>query len=176
MPSFLGLIILLGVLWFILRYFVGLGIGAPWLPVRKRDISDAFSSLELNPDDVVFDLGSGDGRLLVAAAERGASVVGYELNPILVAYSRWRLDRFGSRAVVHQKNLLDADLGRADIIFVFGITEIMPKLAEKIRKECRSGTKIISFAFELPGFEVKVRRGIVLIYCIEKVDTEKSPC
>lgn len=170
MPSFLGLLLLLFVLGFILRYFAGLGIGAPWLPVRKRDIEDALSLVEIKPEALVFDLGSGDGRLLMAAAKRGARVVGYELNPLLAAYSRFRLRKFGSRAHIYRQNLLDADLVQADIIFIFGITELMPKLADKLMRECRSGTRIVSFAFELPGLNPAGKRGIALAYSLPVVD------
>lgn len=162
--SILGLLVSLALLWFFARYFGGIGIGAPWLPVRKRDIADAFALVEPSAGDAVIDLGSGDGRLLLEAAKRGASVIGYELNPFLVWISRFRLRMYASRAVIFRQNLLDADLSKAAIIFIFGIGPLMPKLSEKIRMQCRPGTKIISFAFELPGFRPAQTRGVAHLY------------
>lgn len=157
------LILCLVILWFIARYFGGVGIGAPWLPVRRRDIADAFSLVEIGSHDLVIDLGSGDGRLLVEAAKRGASVVGYELNPLLVLMSRFRLRHF-KRVSIHRQNLLEADLSKANIIFIFGITTLMPKLSKKIMQECKPGTAIISFAFDLPGMVPSSTKGVAHLY------------
>ncbi|MCE9586371.1 hypothetical protein K8R04_03575 [Candidatus Uhrbacteria bacterium] len=162
--DFLALLLLIAVLVFFSRYFLGVGIGAPWLPSRRRDIPDGFALVDITSADTVIDLGSGDGRLLVEAAKRGAAVVGYELNPFLVWWSRRKLSSFGNRAVVYRKNLLDADLSQATLIYIFGITSIMPQVADKLRRECRPGTKIISFAFELPGWDPVERKGIAMLY------------
>jgi len=146
------------------RYFGGMGIGAPWLPVRKRDIKAAFDLVDVGANDLVIDLGSGDGRLLIAAAEKGAQVVGYELNPILCAISRFRLRGFNAPCTVHRENLLKADISKATIIFFFGIHELMPRVAEKLKKEASPDVKIISFAFELPGLVEVKKEGIARLY------------
>jgi hypothetical protein len=160
----LGLLLFMTVLVLFSRYFLGIGIGAPWLPLRRRDIPDGFSLVDVSADDTVIDLGSGDGRLLVEAAKRGATVIGYELNPFLVWWSRYKLSSFGNRARVYRKNLLDADLSQATVIYIFGITAIMPHIAKKLMDECRPGTKIISFAFELPGWNRIDQKGIAIRY------------
>ena len=157
-------LILLVCLAFFARYFVGMGIGAPWLPLRRRDLPDGFALAEIRAGDTVVDLGSGDGRLLVEAAKCQAEVIGYELNPLLVWWSRYRLRSYGTHTKIYRKNLLDADLSKADVIFIFGITSIMPKVAKKMQAECRPGTRIISFAFALPGFKLDQTRGIAMRY------------
>jgi len=103
----LALILLIAVLVFFARYFLGVGIGAPWLPLRRRDIPDGFALVDISSTDVVIDLGSGDGRLLIEAAKRGATVIGYELNPFLVWWSRHRLEPYSLQSTVYRKNLLD---------------------------------------------------------------------
>jgi len=162
--DFIGLLLLLFVLVFFLRYFLGVGIGAPWLPLRRRDIPDGFALIDITSADTVIDLGSGDGRLLVEAAKRGATVIGYELNPFLVWWSQSKLLPYGNRATVYRKNLLDADLSQATVIYIFGITSIMPLIAKKLMEECRPSTKIISFAFELPGWKPFQQKGIAMLY------------
>ena len=67
--DFFLLLLLIAVLVFFARYFVGVGIGAPWLPLRRRDIPDGFSLVDITSSDVVIDLGSGDGRILAEAAK-----------------------------------------------------------------------------------------------------------
>jgi SAM-dependent methyltransferase len=162
--DFLFLLVVMAALIFFARYFVGVGIGAPWLPLRRRDIPDGFSLVDIGANDVVIDLGSGDGRLLVEAAKRGAKVIGYELNPFLVWWSRHRLKSYELRATIHRQNLLDADLSEATVIYIFGITSIMPRVAKKLMDECRPGTKIISFAFGLPGWKRLDQKGIAIRY------------
>lgn len=164
MRKFIELGLALLGLFFIARYFGGVGIGAPWLPVRKRDIEAAFELVPVGSDDVVYDLGSGDGRLLVEAARRGATVVGYELNPILVWISRFRLKSYGLRSTVYRRNLLESDLSRATVVMIFGMEWIMPLVSEKIKKECRPGTRIVSFAFGLPGLAQTKALGIAKYY------------
>lgn len=162
--DFFLLLLLIAILVFFARYFVGVGIGAPWLPLRRRDIPDGFSLVDITSKDTVIDLGSGDGRILAEAAKRGATVIGYELNPFLVWWSRRRLRPYSLQSTVYRKNLLSADLSQATVIYIFGITSIMPLIAKKLREECRPGTKIISFAFELPGLKVDATRGIAMRY------------
>lgn len=146
------------------RYFVGWGIGAPWLPARRRDMNDIVELGEITEQDITIDLGSGDGRLLVEAGKLGAHVIGYELNPLLVWWSKRRLKKFGDRAAVYRKNLLDADVSRATLIYIFGIGTFMPAVAEKLKRECQPGTKIVSIAFELPGWNKDAEQGAAIRY------------
>ncbi|MCR4256312.1 MAG: class I SAM-dependent methyltransferase [Candidatus Uhrbacteria bacterium] len=164
MEQLLGLALFLVAIFLFARWFVGVGIGAPWLPVRAQDIEAAFRLVDVGPEDVVIDLGSGDGRLLIEAAKRGAHVVGYELNPFMAWLSRARLKPFKDRAEIHRKNLLKADLSRATVIFIFGMGTIMPAVAEKLRREARPAVRIVSFAFEMPGWTYEEKDGIALKY------------
>lgn len=146
---------------FFLRWFVGVGIGAPFLPARRRDVVDAIELAGISEKDVVIDLGSGDGRLLVAAAKKGAKVIGYELNPFLVWWSRHQLRSYKNASIYHE-DLFKAGLKDATVIFIFQITHIMAPLAEKLRRDA-SHARIISVAFDLPGYELKTQKGIVKV-------------
>lgn len=81
--------------------------GAPYVPTHRRQIEVAFDELyPLKKTDTVVDLGSGDGIVLLAAVTRGASAVGYELNPILLLISRFRLRKRINHASVVNKDFL----------------------------------------------------------------------
>ncbi len=164
MPGFLWLLGILLVLFLFARWFGGMGIGAPWLPVRKQDIEAAFKLVSVGPQDVVVDLGSGDGRLLIESAKRGARAVGYELNPFMVWVSRLRLKKYGDRVSVHRRNLLEADLKEVTVVFVFGMEWIMPLITEKLKREARRDVLVVSFAFTLPGLVEVKKEGIARLY------------
>src|SRR5690606_7426314 len=78
--------------------------GAPYVPTRKKQVDEVFDKLyKLSPNDVLVDIGSGDGKLLRAASARGARAVGYELNPLLVLLTKF-LSRGDHRVKVHCQN------------------------------------------------------------------------
>ena len=68
--------------------------GPPYVPTLRRNLKSALDLLDLKPGETMLDLGSGDGRVLLAAAKRGANVVGVELSPLLVAVSWLRTRRY----------------------------------------------------------------------------------
>ena len=103
---------------------------------------------EIHSGDVVYDLGSGDGKLLVLAARKGARATGYEINPILVLFSKLR----GTNT--HWRNFWGADIHDADIIFIYLLPWKMDRLAEKLKRECKKGTTIVSNSFIFPGWKI----------------------
>jgi SAM-dependent methyltransferase len=163
MPLYASVLILIGLFLFA-RWFAGFGTGAPYLPVRRFDIEDAFELAPVGPQDVVVDLGCGDGRILEEAAKRGASVIGYELNPFLVWYSRHRLRRFGDRVRIYRRNLLTADLSSATVVMIFQLDKIMPRIVAMLKRNARSDVRIISFAFDAIGLKEVAQKRIVKSY------------
>ncbi len=147
--------------------FFGLGFivyrGAPYLPTFQREIDQLFAKLELPKNSVVVDLGSGDGRLLRTAAKYGYRAVGYEINPVLWAVSRWRL-RHEARVKVCLQSLWRADLAKADLVFIFGITRIMPELEKKLRAELQPGSYVVCNTFELARTKQLKHLGTLHIY------------
>jgi len=157
----------------IFRYFLGVGVGAPYLPIHTKYLKSLFIELDIRPGMTVMDLGSGDGKILLEAAKRDTRVIGYEINPLLTWISQWRLRAWKNDATIYRKNLFEADISRADIIFVFGITGMMFRLSQKLLREGKAGAQIVSFAFELPGFAESERRGIAFLYRIPQRTKEK---
>lgn len=140
--------------------------GAPYLPTRKKHCLDALKLLELPQGAIFFELGCGDGTMLVLAAQKGLKVVGYELNPILWFVSWVRTRRYGRQVKVVWGNFWRADLEKADGIYVFLIDHFMEKLDGKLSSIAAKKTvKVVSFAFAIPGQKpVRKKDGLFLYH------------
>jgi SAM-dependent methyltransferase len=124
--------------------------GAPYLPTLKDQVVNAMDLIDLKPGQTLLELGSGDGRVLAAAAEKGCYAIGYELNPLLVIYSWLRTRKYGKKVRVIWGNYWHRELPKCDAIFVFLLQQYMGKLDKKIIQECSNPVKLVSFAFEIP--------------------------
>jgi SAM-dependent methyltransferase len=137
--------------------------GAPYLPTLRPQVTTALDFLDLKSGETMLELGSGDGRVLRAAAERGWNVVGYELNPILVAFSWLYTFKHRRQVTVRWGNALTADWPPAEGIYIFGLQKIMPKLHTKIIQYPHKPVKLVSFGFTIPDKKpVKQKSGISL--------------
>lgn len=125
--------------------------GAPFLPTLANRTNDALDLLDLKPGETLLELGSGDGRLLAGAAKRGIVSIGYELNPLLVGYSRIKLLRYRKLTSVKCANYWTQKLPNAEGIYVFLLNPYMVKLDKKIINEAKKPVRVVSFAFEIPG-------------------------
>lgn len=160
--------IFLLVIFLVLGFGLVVFVGAPYVPTLRKQVDEAFELLELKPGQTLVELGSGDGRMLRAAAERGVYAIGYELNPILVLYSMWRHVKYRRYITVHWASYWHKPLPVTDGIYVFLLQKYMTKLDTKIEQDMQkwgtSGqTKLVSFAFEIPGKKpLKERNGLRL--------------
>lgn len=137
-------------------------IGAPTVATRRARIKDILEIANLQAGDVVYDLGSGCGDMVRAfAAIDGVRVVGFELSPLAYAASHISLASCRIKnARILFKNFFCAPLGDADIVYCFLMPHSMQKLKEKFARELKPGTRVISFAFKIDGWEPKyVLRG-----------------
>ena len=149
----------------ILTYGFVIPFGAPFLPTMKKDREAALDLLDLKPGQLFIDLGSGDGSLLVLAAQRGLRVEGYEINPFLWLYSWGRTRRYGRKVKVRLKSFWRADLSEVDGVFVFLITKHMERLSKLINKRSsRKPLKVVSHAFEIPGRKPSQKVGALFLY------------
>ena len=164
--TWLKLVLSLCFFYLILRYVAGVGVGAPYFPVRKRDIDDAFTLVDISDKDTVIDLGSGHGKILLACVKRGATVIGYELNPLLVLITKWRLRNY-PKAKVYWKNLFTADFSGVTKVFIFGLDPIMQDVSKMLKEKAIKEIEVISFAFMLPGFQEVGQKGIAKKYLCE---------
>jgi len=105
--------------------------------------------------NLYVDLGSGDGRVVLAMARQGIRSVGIELNAWLVLYSKFRALTLGLShlATFRRQNLWKADLSRYDALSVFGVKEMMPMLEEKLSKEMQPEAVLVACRFKLPRWK-----------------------
>lgn len=139
--------------------------GAPFLPTLRPERERVFDLMNLKKGQVFVDLGSGDGVMLVMAAERGLRAVGYEINPFLWFYSWLRTRRYGRQVKVRLRSFWRADLGDADGVFVFLITHHMKHL-DRLLSARRSGKKlkVVSNSFKIPGRKIRKSSGPMFLY------------
>lgn len=142
--------------------------GAPFVPTLSKDTEALFDAISVSPDECIVDLGSGDGRIVGAAAARGFNAVGYELNPLLALYSKFKLKQYGSKARVELKDFWVTPLPQnTAIVFVFLAGPFMRKLDSKLTQESvRLGRDIvlISYGVKMPQKNVEAVSGGFLTY------------
>lgn len=136
----------------ILAVGFGLGalLGAPYLPLLKREHETLLDLCQLKPGDTLLDLGSGDGRFLKTAATRGYNCIGYEINPVLYLISLIITWPVRDRVSIYLNNFWTQPLPECHTIYVFLINRYMAKLATKLRNEITTPTMVVSYVFAIP--------------------------
>ena len=106
----------------------------------------------MTPEDVVYDLGSGDGRIVILAAQKyGARGVGVELDPRLVEISRQvaREGEVADRVSFIEGDLFTADISKATVVMLYLSDSVNRRLEPKLRRELRPGARIVSHQFRI---------------------------
>lgn len=155
------ILIILGVI--VLLFGSVLFFGAPYLPTKSLQTSIAVDLLDLKPGQILVELGSGDGRVLKAAAKHGIKAKGYEINPLLVIVSMFICLKQRHLVQVQWSNFWRANIAEADAIYVFLLNRYMSKLDKKITQEITKPVKVVSFAFAFPNRKpIKKSNGLML--------------
>ncbi len=139
---------------------------APYVGSKREKVERMLRLAKLIETDRVVDLGSGDGRLVFAAARKGVDeAVGYEIHPLLV----WRSKVLAKllrlpQATFRAQSFWDVSLSEFNVVFVYQLPRVMIRLAKKFSEELPPGARIISNSFELPGWEPIVEEEGVRMY------------
>ena len=121
-----------------------------WLPTPNELVEKMLDLGQVTAKDVVIDLGSGDGRTVIAAAKRGARALGIEYNPDMVEFATRAAQKAGvaERARFIKADLFETDFGEATVITMYLLTSLNAKLRPKIL-DLKAGTRVVSHAFDM---------------------------
>ena len=125
-----------------------------WVPTPDAMVEKMLDMAKVTPSDFLMDLGSGDGKTVIAAAKRGVRAMGIEFNPDMVTLSQNRAREAGvtNLATIQRGDLFEADLSKATVITMFLLPDINLKLRPKIL-DLRPGTRIVSNSFTMGEWE-----------------------
>lgn len=125
-----------------------------WWPTHNALVKAMLDKANVGPDDFVVDLGSGDGRIVLEAARRGAHATGIEFNPDLVRLSEYRAQQEGlsDKAKFLNMDLFEYDLSKATVITMYLLSELNLRLRPTLL-ELKPGTRIVSNSFDLGDWE-----------------------
>lgn len=129
--------------------------GAPYAPLGKKKIEKLLTLLEVKPGETAIDLGSGDGRIVIALAKKGAIAHGYELNPLLALWSKWKIKRekLDGKAYIHWGDFWKEDLSQFDIITIYLTTHAQKKLEKKLFTEVSPAARVGVNYFHFPTWK-----------------------
>jgi SAM-dependent methyltransferase len=128
------------------------GADVPYVQTPTDVVTEMLKLAAVTANDVVYDLGSGDGRIVIAAArDFGARGVGIEIDPSLVAYSREQARKAGvaDRVTFRSDDLFDANLTDATVVTLYLSYDMNLRLRPKLLRELRPGSRIVSHDFDM---------------------------
>lgn len=123
-----------------------------YVPTPQPVVDAMLALAEVGPDDVLYDLGSGDGRIPVTAArEHGIRAVGIDINPARIAEANQNAEQAGVTDLVtfREEDLFEADISEATVVTLYLLQSLNVKLRPKLLSELRPGTRIVSHAFDM---------------------------
>lgn len=138
----------------------------PFVVSSKRRIQGMIALSDVRPDQHVADLGSGDGRLVIAFAKAGAIAHGYEINPLLVWWSRRKIKtlHLEDRAKIFPIDFFHADLSRYDVLAIYGIPTIMKRLEVVVRPQLKAGGRVLVNSVAFPTWHAAFVRDGIHVY------------
>jgi ubiquinone/menaquinone biosynthesis C-methylase UbiE len=128
---------------------------APYIPTPQEAVDRMLEAAHVKPGDVVYDLGSGDGRIVITAAQRfGARGVGVEIRPDLCRIARERIKALGleDRVSMIQGSALRVDLSPADVVTMYLLTSSNERLKPNLEKYLKPGSRVVCYEFPIKGW------------------------
>ncbi len=133
----------------------GIKLDAPYVSTPQPVVEEMLRLAKVGPKDTVYDLGCGDGRFVITAAEKfGARGVGIDLDPRRLAEAVAGARRAGvtGRVSFRQEDLFQTDFSSATVVTLFLFSELNERLAPRLRANLRPGARIVAYQFGIPGW------------------------
>jgi SAM-dependent methyltransferase len=130
--------------------------GLPSVPARRKTIRQAMQLAQVQPGEIVYDLGAGDGRaLVIAAREFGARAIGIEIEPVhcAVAWLTVLLCGVIRRVSIRRENLLHADYRDADVVMLYLTPALVERVRPHLERQLRPGARVVSLSFDFEGWQ-----------------------
>ncbi len=127
-------------------------LDVPYVPTTEEAVKAMLKLADVKKSDIVYDLGCGDGRIVIAAAkEYGAHGVGIDINPERIQEAEASAKKAGVDKLVRfeENDLFDADIHEATVVTLFLLNSVNPKLRPKLLKDLNPGTRIVSNTFNM---------------------------
>lgn len=153
----------------------------PYVPTPQPVVEAMLKLAGVKAGDVVYDLGCGDGRIVVAAAKLGAKAWGFDIDPERIAEAEANAKAAGvaDRAKFVQKNLFDVDLKPATVVTLYLLPDVNLKLRPKLQSQLKPGSRVVSHTFSMgdwePDKEEQVEGRQILIWTIREPAAAAEP-
>ena len=151
--SFIAAIVFLLIFFFLLSGKAGhtQKLDVPYVPTPHTVVASMLEVANVGPGDYVIDLGSGDGRIVIAAARRGAFGHGMDLDPVRVTEAEQNAEQAGvtDKVLFFEGDLFEADISRANVITMYLLQSVNMRLKPVLFEQLRPGTRIVSFTFSM---------------------------
>ncbi len=126
-----------------------------FVPTAPEAVAKMLEMAEVDKNDLVYDLGCGDGRIVIAAAKKGARGVGIDIDPVRIQESKQNAEREGvtDRAKFIEADLFQTDLRPATVVTLYLLPELNLRLRPKLMRELKPGTPIVSHDFDMGDWQ-----------------------
>jgi tRNA G37 N-methylase Trm5 len=123
----------------------------PFVPSPQEVVDKMIELAGVKKGDVVYDMGSGDGRIVIAAAKKGAKAVGFEIDGDLVKESRENIHKAGVQDLgeIRQQDILTVDFSPASVVTMYLLPDVNLKLRPNLLKQLRPGSRVVSHSFDM---------------------------
>jgi len=130
-------------------------LDVPFVPTPPEVVSRMLDLAKVTKDDIVMDLGSGDGRIAIAAAQRGARAFGVDIDPYRVEEARENAKKQGvaDRATFEVRNLFETKIGDANVLTMYLLQTVNLQLRPRILSELKPGSRVVSHAFSMDEWQ-----------------------
>ena len=123
----------------------------PFVPTPQEVVDKMIELAGVKKGDTVYDLGSGDGRIVITAAKKGAKAVGFEIDGDLVKESRENVRKAGvqNSAEIRQQDILTVDLSAASVVTMYLLPDVNLKLKPNLLSQLKPGSRVVSHSFDM---------------------------
>lgn len=148
--------------------------GAPWVPMPVQTARRLLQLAQVRPGETVYDLGAGDGRVVILAAhEFGANAVGVEIDPLRAFLAQLAVWAFGvsGRVRIRRANLFHVGLQDADVVVVYLLPKVYEHLVPKLRTELKPGARVVTLIYPIPHWQPATQADTIYLYQQERAES-----